>query len=52
MRYTTLVSQKQHRYQNAGNYDGAIATLSEAMRLNPNDEGLASFKRRHPSLWE
>ena len=43
-RYTTLVSQSNTDI-NAGNYDRAIATLSEAMRLNPNDEGLASFKR-------
>ncbi|MGB7858647.1 MAG: toll/interleukin-1 receptor domain-containing protein, partial [Pseudolabrys sp.] len=44
MRYATLVSQSNTDI-NAGNYDRAIATLSEAMRLNPNDEGLASFKR-------
>ena len=44
MRYTTLVSQSNTDI-NAGNYDKAIATLSEAMRLNPNDQGLASFKR-------
>ena len=44
MRYATLVSQS-NRDINAGNYDSAIGTLSEAMRLNPNDEGLASFKR-------
>ena len=43
-RYITLVSQSNTDI-NAGNYDRAIATLSEAMRLNPNDEGLASFKR-------
>ena len=43
-RYTTLVSQSNTDI-NAGNYDKAIATLSEAMRLNPNDQGLASFKR-------
>jgi tetratricopeptide (TPR) repeat protein len=43
-RYVTLVSQSNTDI-NAGNYDRAIATLSEAMRLNPNDEGLASFKR-------
>ena len=44
MRYTTLVSQSNTDI-NAGNYDRAIATLSEAIRLNPNDQGLASFKR-------
>src|SRR5262245_36365882 len=43
-RYATLVSQGNTDI-NAGNYDRAIATLSEAMQLNPNDEGLASFKR-------
>src|SRR6188474_1069636 len=44
MRYATLVSQSNTDI-NAGNYDRAITTLSEAMRLNPNDQGLASFKR-------
>ncbi|MFY9687242.1 MAG: tetratricopeptide repeat protein, partial [Pseudolabrys sp.] len=43
-RYSTLVSQSNTDL-NAGNYDRAIATLSEAMRLNPNDQGLATFKR-------
>ena len=44
VRYSTLVSQSNADI-NAGNYDRATATLSEAMRLNPNDQGLASFKR-------
>src|SRR6188508_1992960 len=43
-RYTTLVSQSNTDI-NAGNYDKAIASLSEAIRLNPDDQGLASFKR-------
>src|SRR6187455_3304441 len=44
MRYATLVSQSNTDID-AGNDDRAITTLSEAMRLNPNDQGLASFKR-------
>mgnify|MGYP003694451709 CR=1 FL=1 len=50
MRYATLVSQSNTDI-NAGNYDRAIATLSEAMRLNPNDEGSRFFQARH-RLWE
>jgi tetratricopeptide (TPR) repeat protein len=44
MRYATLVSQSDIDI-NAGNYDRAIMTLSEAIQLNPDDQGLASFKR-------
>jgi tetratricopeptide (TPR) repeat protein len=36
VRYSTLVFQSNTDI-NAGNYDRAIATLSEAIRLNPND---------------
>jgi tetratricopeptide (TPR) repeat protein len=43
-RYSALVTQGDTAI-NAGNYDRAIATLSEAIRLNANDDTLASFKR-------
>ncbi len=46
-RYTTLVSQSNTDI-NAGNYDRAIASLSEAIRLNPDDQGLALSSEESP----
>jgi tetratricopeptide (TPR) repeat protein len=42
-RYSTLMSQA-NTYSNNGNYDTAIATFGEAIRLNPND-ALAFYSR-------